>query len=130
MTGIGASRRRSWHADRMAILIDQAVWPWRGRRWAHLVSDRSYDELHEFADRLGMPRRAFQGDHYDIPDFLHSRAVHLGAEFVDARILARRLRNAGLRIDKRYTGPRAVPPPADGALPAERAAPTDESVAY
>src|ERR1700738_3350135 len=49
----------------VAILVDAAVWPWRGRRWAHLVSDDSYDELHGFARQLGIPRRAFQGDHYD-----------------------------------------------------------------
>jgi hypothetical protein len=93
----------------MAILVDRAVWPWEGRRWAHLVSDESYDELHEFAQRLGVPRRAFQGDHYDIPEDLHARAIELGAELVEGRVLARRLRAAGLRIDRRYTGPGAVP---------------------
>jgi hypothetical protein len=93
----------------MAILVDRAVWPWRGRRWAHLVSDASYDELHEFAERLGMPRHTFQGDHYDIPDELHPRALELGAELVEGRVLARRLREAGLRLDKRYRGPGAVP---------------------
>jgi hypothetical protein len=95
----------------MAILVDRAIWPWRGRRWAHLVSDHSYDELHRFAELLGVPRHVFQGDHYDIPDYLHPRAIELGAELVDARVLARRLRAAGLRIDKRYRGPGAVAEP-------------------
>jgi hypothetical protein len=81
----------------VAILVDQAIWPWRGHRWAHLVSDESYDELHAFADRLGIPRRAFQGDHYDIPAHLREAAIALGAEAVDARVLVRRLREAGLR---------------------------------
>jgi hypothetical protein len=81
----------------MAILVDQAVWPWRGRRWAHLVSDESYDELHRFAAQLGLPRRAFQGDHYDVPADYRELAVELGAEPVDARELVRRLRAAGLR---------------------------------
>lgn len=81
----------------MAILVDRAVWPWRGRRWAHLVSDDSYDELHRFAARLGIPRRAFQADHYDIPAEYRLRAIELGAEEVDARELVRRLRAAGLR---------------------------------
>ena len=50
----------------MAVLIDSPVWPWRGRRWSHLVSDVSYEELHAFAGtELGIPRRAFQGDHFD-----------------------------------------------------------------
>ena len=79
------------------ILVDQAIWPWRGRRWAHLVSDESYDELHEFAAALGIDRRAFQGDHYDVPSEWRERAIELGATPVDARVLVRRLRAAGLR---------------------------------
>jgi hypothetical protein len=85
----------------MTILVDQAIWPWRGRRWAHLVSDESYDELHEFAARLGIPRRAFQGDHYDVPADYREAAIRLGAEPVDARVLVRRLRAAGLRRSSR-----------------------------
>lgn len=77
--------------------MDDAVWPWRGRRWAHLVSDSSYDELHAFAARLGIPRGAFQGDHYDVPAELRERAVALGAEAVGGRELLVRLRAAGLR---------------------------------
>ncbi len=79
------------------ILVDQAVWPWRGRRWAHLVSDSSYEELHLFAARLWIPRRAFQGDHYDIPTELRTLAIELGAVAVDSRELVVRLRDAGLR---------------------------------
>ena len=81
----------------MTILVDRAIWPWRGRKWAHLVSDESYDELHVFAARLEIPRRAFQGDHYDIPEDVRRRAIELGAQAVDARDLVRRLRAAGLR---------------------------------
>jgi hypothetical protein len=81
----------------MAILVDPAVWPWRDREWAHLVSDESYDELHRFAARLGIPRERFQGDHYDVPTDLRERAIALGAEPVGARELVNRLRAAGLR---------------------------------
>jgi Protein of unknown function (DUF4031) len=95
----------------MTILVDQAVWPWRGRRWAHLVSDDSYDELHAFAGRLGIPRRAFQGDHYDIHAEMRVAAIKMGAEAVDARILVRRLRESGLRLARpgrsAHTEPRA-----------------------
>ena len=84
----------------MAVLVDPAVWPWRGERWSHLVSDVSYDELHEFAARLGVPRRAFQGDHYDIPASLRGPALALGAQAVPARELLTRLREAGLRRPK------------------------------
>ncbi len=66
--------------------------------WAHLASDTSYDELHRFADRLGIPRRAFQGDHYDVPAEHRERALALGAQAVDSRDLVVRLRSAGLRL--------------------------------
>ncbi len=85
----------------MAILVDSAVWSWRGRRWAHLVSDTSYEELHDFASSLGIPRRAFQGDHYDIPEHVREVAVASGAIEVDGRVLVRRLRAAGLRRSRR-----------------------------
>jgi hypothetical protein len=85
----------------MAVLVDQAIWPWRGRRWAHLVSDHSYEELHAFAADIGLELRWFQGDHYDIPADVRARAIERGAEEVDARELVRRLRAAGLRRRRR-----------------------------
>ena len=97
MTSGSVDRTRTSYGAAMAVLVDAAVWPWRGQRWAHLVSDVSYDELHAFAARLEVPRRAFQGDHYDIPSSLRDRAVALGAEQVRARELVSRLRAAGLR---------------------------------
>ena len=85
----------------MSVLIDTPVWPWRGRRWSHLVSDTDYDELHAFvAEHLGMPRRAFQGDHYDVPEELYAVAVAAGAEAVGSRELLQRLLAAGLRLRK------------------------------
>ena len=84
----------------MTILVDPAIWPWRDRIWCHLVSDESYDELHAFAERLGIPRRAFQGDHYDLPEDARLRAIELGATPVSSRELVRRLIDAGLRLRK------------------------------
>ncbi|WP_299956031.1 DUF4031 domain-containing protein [uncultured Modestobacter sp.] len=85
----------------MALLIDTPVWPWRGRRWSHLVSDVGYDELHAFVQaHLDIPRRAFQGDHYDVPEELYARAVAAGAEPVGSRELLQRLMAAGLRRKK------------------------------
>jgi len=81
----------------MAILVDTAVWTWRDRKWAHLVSDTSFDELHRFADKLGLERRWFQGDHYDVPADLRVRAVRLGAQPVTSAEIVRRLRASGLR---------------------------------
>ena len=81
----------------MTILVDEARWPWRGRLWAHLVSDESLEELHAFAAGLGLRRLAFQGDHYDVDSLTRASAIELGAAAVTARQLVRRLRDAGLR---------------------------------
>jgi hypothetical protein len=85
----------------VAILVDAAIWPHRGHRWAHLVSDRSFDELHAFAAALGLERRWFQGDHYDVPAEVREAAIEAGATPVSAHELVRRLRAAGLRTRSR-----------------------------
>jgi Protein of unknown function (DUF4031) len=82
----------------VAVLVDEPLWWWRGRRWCHLVSDTSLAELHGFAARLGIPRRAFQGDHYDVPEEHRAGIVAAGAIEVGSRELVRRLRAAGLRL--------------------------------
>jgi len=102
----------------MAILVDAAIWPHRGRRFAHLASDRSEAELHAFAAELGLQRRWFQGDHYDIPAEVRDRAIALGAEPVGASELVRRVRAAGLRNGsrvRRLPGEPLRSPLADGA---------------
>ena len=81
----------------MAVLVDEARWPWQGRRWAHLVSDSNYDELHELAQSIGLRRIGFQGDHYDVDETDRDRALAAGAAPVNSRELVRRLRAAGLR---------------------------------
>lgn len=82
----------------MTILIDEARWWHRGQKWCHLVSDASHDELIEFADAIGIPRRGFQGDHYDIPEEYRDEMIAAGAVVVESRELVRRLRAAGLRL--------------------------------
>jgi hypothetical protein len=62
------------------------------------VSDQSLEELHTFAAAVGIPRRGFQGDHYDVPEERRDQVVAAGAEEVDSRELIRRLRAAGLRL--------------------------------
>lgn len=63
-----------------------------------MVSDTDLDELHTFAQRVGIPRRAFQGDHYDVPEELRPAVLDAGAVAVESRELVRRLRSAGLRL--------------------------------
>ena len=36
-----------------------------GPEWCHLLADTA-DELHRMADAIGLRRKWFQGDHYDI----------------------------------------------------------------
>ncbi|MGL5930689.1 MAG: DUF4031 domain-containing protein [Dermatophilaceae bacterium] len=85
----------------MAILIDPPRPERFGRRWSHLVSDTDLDELHAFAERLGIPRRAFEGDHYDIPEERYPDVVAAGARPTSGRDLVRALAASGLRMPKR-----------------------------
>ena len=63
----------------MTVWIDQPIWPAHGRLFAHLVSDVSYDELHELARAAGLHPRSFDGDHYDVPEGRWQDAVDAGA---------------------------------------------------
>jgi hypothetical protein len=83
------------------LLIDPPLWSAHGRLWSHLVSDSSLEELHEFAARLGIPRRAFEGDHYDVPEERYAQCVALGAVESAPRDVVRALQRSGLRAQKR-----------------------------
>lgn len=85
----------------MALLIDPPLWRAHGRGWSHLVSDTSIDELHAFARGFRLPARAFEGDHYDIPDSLYDAVVAAGAREVSSHELLRALQRSGLRLQKR-----------------------------
>ncbi|CAA9377786.1 MAG: Protein of unknown function DUF4031 [uncultured Propionibacteriaceae bacterium] len=84
----------------MTIYIDAPDWPGHGRLWSHLVSDVSYDELHEFAAGLGIPQRAFERDHYDVVAERHAEALAAGAQLVTSREIVGLLHRAGLRRRK------------------------------
>jgi Protein of unknown function (DUF4031) len=79
----------------MAVYVDDARVPWRGRRWSHLVADTA-EELHAAARELGLPRRAAQERgrtlHYDLPEEWRTTAIERGiAEPIDRREMAERL---------------------------------------
>src|SRR5215510_1469959 len=68
----------------MPVYIDEAIWEWRGLKWAHLLAD-DIDELHRFAALLGIHRSSYQGPpktsipHYDLTGYERRRAIAAGA---------------------------------------------------
>ena len=56
-----------------------------------MVSDKSLMELHYFAAQIGVKRHWFhKGDHYDIREEEHEKALNAGATLVNAREIAQR----------------------------------------
>ena len=82
------------------ILVDAPTWAGHGRLWSHLVSDTSYEELHAFAASVGLPRRAFERDHYDVVEERFESMVAAGAAVVSSREIVARLTASGLRRRK------------------------------
>ncbi|MGH9845256.1 MAG: DUF4031 domain-containing protein [Blastocatellia bacterium] len=83
----------------MAILIDSFHNGARGpirywlRRCGHLVSDTSVEELHTFAEGLGLRREWFQAKsipHYDLTGAVYDLAIERGAVLVSSREIVRR----------------------------------------
>jgi hypothetical protein len=69
---------------RRAVYVDEAIWKWRGLKWAHLLAE-DIDDLHRFAARLGIHRSSYQGPprtsipHYDLTSYERQRAIAHGA---------------------------------------------------
>lgn len=64
--------------------------PFKGKS-CHMVSDTSFSELHAFAQKIGMKRHWFQGDHYDLAPSMRERAIAAGAAVVTAQQLVARM---------------------------------------
>ena len=90
------------------ILVDHPIWPAHGTVWAHLVSDTSLEELHEFARANGLPPKGFDLDHYDVPEGRIASLVAAGAVQVSSRELLARLVASGLRVRGTHRAPEAV----------------------
>jgi predicted metal-dependent HD superfamily phosphohydrolase len=82
----------------VSLFIDPPAWPAHGTMFSHLVSDGSLQELRLFARAAGVPDRAFDLDHYDVPAARHDTLVAAGAVAVEGGDLARRLAASGLRV--------------------------------
>lgn len=88
----------------MTVYVDDMRARYGRMIMCHMIADTE-DELHAMADSIGVARRWYQGDHYDICLTKRAIAVHLGALEVTRRDLARivmrqrRLRNHQLDRD-------------------------------
>lgn len=82
----------------MTLFIDPPAWPAHGTLFSHLVSDGSLHELRLFARAAGIPDRALDLDHYDVPAERYDGLVAAGAVPVEGGDLARRLAASGLRV--------------------------------
>lgn len=66
-------------------------------KMSHMMAD-SLDELHEMADKIGIKRKWFQGDHYDICLSKRHEAVAHGAVEITMRemvVVKRRFHERG-----------------------------------
>lgn len=70
------------------IYVDDMQARFGRMKMCHMVAD-SADELHAMADRIGVARRWFQGDHYDISLSKRALALAAGAEMADAETILR-----------------------------------------
>mgnify|MGYP000968235576 CR=1 FL=1 len=88
----------------MAVYVDKLRnWGWKLGPSCHLITDGSNEELHTFAESIGLKRDWFQksisGPHYDLTASKRIMAINKGAielsdkEFVE---ILRRWRNAAI----------------------------------
>ena len=59
----------------------------RRMKMSHMIADTE-EELHEMADKIGVARKWYQGDHYDIAIVKRKLAVQFGAKEITLRELA------------------------------------------
>lgn len=93
----------------MTVYVDQIVQHTQvkgeaaryGKRWCHLWAD-SLEELHAFAEQIGMQRRWFQAGahihfcHYDLVPSRRERAIKLGAVEMSFKTYVRTLMDMDL----------------------------------
>ena len=81
------------HGTTTMIYVDPLAmhgWCLRGQivKSSHLFDDGNLEELHQFAQRLGLKRTWFQPSstpHYDLTASIRAKAIALGAQEVDRR---------------------------------------------
>lgn len=81
----------------MTIMVDDLFEYSPGQLWCHMASDTSEEELHQFAEKIGMKKSWFQlggmsrtFPHYDLKPGMRARAIRGGAESVTRQDLVSR----------------------------------------
>lgn len=72
----------------MSVYVDDSRNPYRRMFMCHMLADSAV-ELHGMADKIGVARKWFQGDHYDICLAKRALAVKAGAVEVTARAIVK-----------------------------------------
>lgn len=76
----------------MTVYVDDMyLYPlgqYRGMKMSHMIADTE-DELHAMADKIGVSRTWYQGDHYDVCMSKRALAIKCGAQPVTLRDLAK-----------------------------------------
>jgi len=79
----------------MAVYVDNAQIPWGRGRWSHMTAD-TIDELHMFAQKIGMRREWFQDKahhpHYDVTMSRRKIALEAGAISLDRKAYVYKVR--------------------------------------
>lgn len=74
-----------------------------GTIWCHLATNGDVEELHAFAEQLGLDRKYFQDrpglPHYDLTPRMRQKAMTLGAIPVSGQTLVRKCSGLLLRRD-------------------------------
>jgi hypothetical protein len=102
----------------MTVYVDNAKIPWTpprarfsGRIWrmSHMFS-ADVQELHDFAESLGLQRRWYQGPssgwpHYDVTEKIRQAAIRAGAIEIQYRDLPVKLNELGIARQERWRAP-------------------------
>ena len=84
----------------MVVYVDPSVYPFGRMLMCHMMAD-TIEELHQMVDKIGVDRKHFQGDHYDICKAKRQLAVNEGAvEITGREMVAVRRRNRGKKQEK------------------------------
>jgi len=72
----------------MTVYVDNMRMPFGRMLMCHMGAD-GFDELHAMVDKIGIARKHFQGDHYDICQSKRQEAINNGAVPISVRQMAK-----------------------------------------